>query len=93
MPFERTMTLGLFVRACGLAFGRFGGFRSRTLHDETALVLACGLEVENAFGEHELAGCVPEVEREDLALAREEVVLDAEALHGLEMAAQDGRSR
>ena len=37
-----------------------------------------------------VAGCVPEVEGEDLALAGEEVVLDAEALHGLEMAAQDG---
>ena len=40
--------------------------------------------------EHEFAGGVPEMEGENLALAGEEVVLDAEALHGLEMTAQDG---
>ena len=39
---------------------------------------------------HELAGGVPEVEREDFGFAGQEVVLDAEPLHGFEVAAEDG---
>ena len=65
-------------------------FGAGAAHDVAAFVLAGGLEVEDAFFEHEGAGRVPEVEGEDLAFAGEEVVLDAEALHGFEMAAQDG---
>ena len=65
-------------------------FGSSAAHDVAAFVLAGGFEVEDALFQHELAGCVPEVEGEDLALAGEEVVLDVEALHGLEMTAEDG---
>ncbi len=64
-------------------------FCAGAAHDVTAFVLSGGFEVEDAFLEHEFAGRVPEVEGENLALAGEEVVLDAEALHGFEMTAQD----
>ena len=59
-------------------------------HDVAAFVFAGGLQVEDAFFDHEGAGGVPEVEGEDLAFAGEEVVLDAETLHSFEMTAQDG---
>ncbi|XWK71073.1 hypothetical protein RBB80_18810 [Tunturiibacter gelidiferens] len=94
--------LGVFV---GEAGGRGGGicgirhlrvemwgtrFIAGAAHDVTAFVFAGGLEVEDTFFEHECAGRVPEVEGQDLALAGEEVVLDVEALHGLEVTAKDG---
>ncbi len=65
-------------------------FGAGAAHDVAAFVFAGGLEVEDAFFEHESTGCVPEVESEDFAFAGEEVVLDVETLHRLEMAAEDG---
>ncbi len=77
--------LGFFIGAgVGVAF------RTCPAHDPAAAVLAFGLLVEDAALDHEGAGGVPEVEREDLGFAGEEVVFDAEALHGFEMAAKDG---
>ena len=58
-------------------------------HDVAARVLALSLEAKHAALEHDGAGGVPEVQGDDLALAREEVVLDAEPLHGLEMTPKD----
>src|SRR6185437_7681231 len=55
-----------------------------------AFVLAFGLEVEHASLDHQRARGVPEVEREYLALTRQEVVFDGEPLHGLEVATEDG---
>ncbi len=82
--------LGIFVGEVRVS-SLFGDdcFCAGAAHDVAAFVFACGFEVEDAFFEHEFASCVPEVEGENLALAGQEVVLDAEALHGLEVAAQD----
>ncbi len=77
--------LGVFVGTVSLF-----GFGAGSTHDPAAFVLAFCLLVENAFFDHQWAGCVPEVEGKDFAFAREEVVLDAEALHGFEMATEDG---
>ena len=76
--------LGFLVGAgVGLALG------AGTAHDPAAAVLAFGLLVEHAALDHEGAGGVPEVEGEDFGFAGEEVVLDAEPLHGFEVAAED----
>ena len=77
--------LGVFV---GVAFGN--GLRAGTAHDPAALVLAFGFEVEDAGLLELLEGRIPEMEMEDLALAGQEVVLDAKAEHGFKMAAENG---
>ena len=82
---------GVFVGEGGVSSLLCDGFGcASAAHDVAAFVFAGGFEVEDAFFDHQRAGRVPEVEGEDLALAGEEVVLDAETLHGLEMAAKDG---
>ena len=82
---------GVFIGEVGVGslFGD-GCFSSCSAHDPAVFILAGGLFIEDAFFDHERAGCVPEVEGEDFAFAGEEVVLDAEALHGFEMATEDG---
>ncbi len=78
--------LGAPSNSSGRGFCWSGGFRSR--HHPTALVLTLGLEVEHALLFQQLEGRIPEVQVEDLALARQEVVFDVEAVHGLEMPPQ-----
>ena len=80
--------LSVFIRLASAAAS--GAGRGCAAHDPAAFVLAFGFQVENASFDHQLARSVPEMEVEDLALAREEVVLDVETLHGLEVAAEDG---
>src|SRR6185312_6375985 len=89
--------LGVFVRPGFrriIAFGRYlllSGFRRRSpFHHPAAFVLAFGLKVKHAFLLHLLKGKVPEMKVKDFALLREEVILDAEPLHGLKMTADDG---
>src|ERR1019366_2068463 len=60
-------------------------------HYPAALVLPLRLEIEDALLFQLLEGRIPEVQAKDLAFAREEVVLDVEAVHGLQMTAQYGR--
>ena len=79
-------SLGCHVRGCISAVR----LRAGPPHDVAAFVLALGFEVQDALFKHEGARGIPEVQAEDLALAREEVVLNAEPLHGLEMALQHG---
>src|SRR5216683_2778417 len=78
--------LGVFVGDVGSLFCFYS---SGAAHDVTVFVLAGGLEIEDALLHHQRTSGVPEVQAEDLALAGQEVVLDAEALHGFEMAAED----
>ena len=61
----------------------------RSRHHPAAFVLALGFQVKHLPFDHELARRVPEVQGKNLGFARQEIVLDAEALHGFEMAAQD----
>ena len=68
------------------------GRRLRSRHHPATFVLALGLEVEDLLLFEQFERRVPEVQMKDLALARQEVVLDVEAVHGLKMSAQD-RSR
>ena len=58
-------------------------------HHPAALVLALGLEVEHAGLLQLLEGRIPELEVQNLALARQKIVFDVEAQHGFKMAAQD----
>jgi hypothetical protein len=66
------------------------GFGSGAAHDPAVFIFAGGFFVEDTLFDHESTGDIPEVEMKNLTLAGEEVVLDAEALHGLEVAAKDG---
>ena len=59
-------------------------------HDPAAFVLAFVLEIEHAGFFELFEGGFPEFEVKDFALARQKIVLDAEAQHGFKMAAQDG---
>src|SRR5260370_12871938 len=79
--------LGVFVGDVGSLF-RF--YSSGAAHDVTVFVLAGGLEIEDALLHHQRTSGVPEVQAEDLALAGQAVILDAEARRGVEMAAEDG---
>ena len=65
--------------------------RGRPLHHPAALVLAFVLEIEDALLFQLLEGRIPEVQAEDLAFAWQEIVLDVETVHGLQMTAQYGR--
>ncbi len=75
---------------CAL-FWRKGGRLRWSLHHPAALVLAFGLEIEDALLFQLLEGRIPEVQTQDLAFARKEIVLDVETIHGLQMTAQYGR--
>ena len=46
------------------------------------------LEVEDALLLQQLEGRLPEMQVQDLALARQEVIFDVEPVHGLQMPAQ-----
>ncbi len=59
-------------------------------HHPAALVLALGLQIENALGFQLRKGKVPEFEVEDLAFAGEKIVFNAQAQHGFKVPAQDG---
>ena len=72
---------------CYIAFGR----SARTGHHPAALVLALSLEVEHALVFELLKGQVPEMQAQNFALARQEVVLDVEAVHGFQMPPQNRR--
>ena len=63
--------------------------RPLELHDPAAGVLPLGLELRGARGLQELERLRPELAPEDVALAREEVVGDADPLHRLQVAADD----
>src|SRR5437899_9229990 len=59
-------------------------------HYPTAFVLALSLEIEHA-GIFQLdESSVPEMQMQDFTFTRQEVILDIQAVHGLEVAAQDG---
>ena len=59
--------------------------------DPAARVLALRLQADGARGLELLEGAVPEVQAEDVALVREQVVADGEPLHGGQVALHDAR--
>ena len=59
--------------------------------DPAAGVLALGLQADRARLLQQLERAVPEVQAQDVALVGEQVVADAEALHGGEVAVHDAR--
>ena len=68
---------------CGFSF-------PHSPHYPTAFVLALSLEIEHA-GIFQLdESSVPEMQMQDFTFTRQEVILDIQAVHGLEVAAQDG---
>src|SRR5947209_18028375 len=79
---------GIFVGAFRLLLRRLA---AGAPHHPAAFVLAFRLEVKHAFLLHLLKSQVPEMQMENLALARQEVILNAEALHGFEMPPQNRR--
>ena len=60
-------------------------------HYPAAFVLAFGFEIEDASLLQEFEGEIPELQVQDLTLARQEVVGDVEAQHGFKMTPQDCR--
>ena len=80
MPFDRTMILS---SSAVVALGRLHG------QDPAALVLALGLQADGSALLQELEGAVPEVQAQDVALVGEQVVADAQPLHGQEVAVHD----
>ena len=99
VPFDRTMTLASSSgpsmirmlqdhlhrdvhRRCG---------RRRPLHHPAALVLAFGFEIEHALRLQLLEGQVPELQVQNFALARQQVVFNAESQHRFQVPPQDCR--
>jgi hypothetical protein len=83
--------LRLFVRAgVGIARSCTNGdaVSSCATHHPAAGILARGLLVQHAALDHHLAGHIPEVQRENLTFAWQEVVFDTQPLHGFKMPAQ-----
>ncbi len=79
----------LLVFVGEFGFGLRGG--RRTAHHPTSGVLAVILFIEDALFDHLLEGEIPEMQAQDFAFARQEVVLDVEPLHGFEMATENRR--
>src|SRR6478609_1827380 len=77
-----------------IAFGwglPLSGLRPRSpLHHPAAFVLAFGLKVKHALLLQLLKRRLPEMQMENLALLRKKIVLNAQPLHGFQMAANDG---
>src|SRR5690349_17830917 len=72
-----------------LASAHCGGLAGAA-HHPAARVFTLTLQIEHAPFFELLKGGVPEMQVEDFALAREKVVLDAQPLHGFEVAAKNG---
>ena len=81
-PVGPHQNLGVFIRCCR-------PLHTRTLHHPAAFVLALGLEIQHALRHHQRARRLPEVQVQNLALARQKVVLDAQPLHRLQVPPQD----
>ena len=64
--------------------------RARPPHHQAALVLPRRLLIQHAALHHQRARRVPEVQAENLALARQKIVLDPKPLHRLQMPPQHG---
>ena len=60
------------------------------IHHPTAIVLAGGREPDRLFLLEKRIGALPEAQLQNGALRRQQVVLDIDACHGLEMTAYDG---
>ena len=76
---------------CGFRFCRFWLLRSpRSPHHPAALILALGFVEENAGVLQLRERRIPKMQMQNLALPRQEVVLDVEPVHGFQMPAQHG---
>ena len=74
-----------------MTFAVFRRLRKRCRrHHPATRVLAFGLEVDGLALLQQLESGRPELQVQDFALARQHVVLDAQAQHGLEMRVDDG---
>ena len=78
--------------ACGLSFRR--GIRRLRVslilaHDPAARIFPLGLQVDGAALLQQSEGMVPKLKVQDLALARQQIVLHVEARHGRKMIADD----
>src|SRR5689334_9106525 len=90
--------LGVFIWTLGsrsvLLFVRgwlFYGFRRRSsLHHPAAFVLALSFKIEHALLLELRKSRLPEMQMENFAFLRQEVVLNPKALHGLQMPMDDG---
>ncbi len=77
----------LLLRAFASGFSPSASCRcARPRHHPAALVLAFGFEVEHAGLLQLLKGQRPEIQVQNLALARQKIVLDVEPQHGFKMA-------
>ena len=91
VPFDRTMT---FSRASGSSSVR--PLRDRRvlvivdLHHPAAGVAAFVLQVDGAGLLHRLEGARPEFQAEDVAFPRQQLVVDVEPRHRLQVRADDG---
>ena len=79
------------IHPCGFRSPSPWRLRAGALHHPAALVFAFGLEVKHALGFHLLKSRVPEVQLQDVALARQKVILDVQPEHGFEVTAQHCR--
>src|SRR5919197_5010655 len=70
--------------------GRRGRINAGAPHDPAAFVLPLSLIKQHATRFELLEGCIPEMQVQDLALAGEEVIFNSEAIHRLQMTAQNG---
>src|SRR5690242_8996171 len=69
----------------------FCGWRTGSpLHHPAAFVLALGLKVEHALLLQLLKRRLPEMQMKNFAFLGQEVILNAQPLHGFQMAADDG---
>src|SRR5579884_621617 len=85
----------LFRRACILSPAKRAAWTAnpaaRAAHDPAAFIFALFFVIEDATFLQLLEGQVPEVQMKDLALARQQVVFNAQPQHRFQMPAQNGR--
>ncbi len=88
MPFERTITLLSSSDSASSVRRRFaeGGRR----HHPTAFVLTLLFEIDGVSLFEKLESLGPELQMKNFTFARQNVVFDAEAVHGFDVRLHDG---